>query len=122
MNEPERVSPAEAHTKMANEGYAYVDVRNPDEFEEGHPAGAINVPLADDFVAQMEKRFAKDARIVVGCKSGGRSLRAATALIAVGFTAAIDQRAGWDGTRGVFGELLEPGWKRVGLPVDPMQT
>jgi rhodanese-related sulfurtransferase len=110
------VSPAEAHAKMTTDGHVYVDVRTPDEFEEGHPEGAINVPLGDDFLAHMERRFAKDARIIVGCKSGGRSLRAANTLVAAGWTTVVNQRAGWDGTRGVFGELLEPGWKRVGLP------
>ncbi len=66
----------------------------------------------------MTARFAKDARIVVGCKAGGRSLRAATALVAAGFTNVLDQRAGFDAVRGPFGEVTEPGWSRAGLPQD----
>ncbi|HVJ90654.1 MAG TPA: rhodanese-like domain-containing protein [Labilithrix sp.] len=113
-----RISPAEAHAKMTNEGYTYVDVRTPEEFAEGRPAGSINVPLGDDFVRAMESRFAKDARIIVGCKAGGRSMRAATALLAAGFTNILDQRAGFDAARGPFGEVSEPGWSRAGLPQD----
>lgn len=116
MNDLNRISPTEAHGKMINEGFIYVDVRSSDEFCEGRPAGSINVPLDDQFVTAMEAKFEKHARIIVGCKAGGRSLRAAQALIAAGFSNVIDQRAGFDGARGPFGEVTEPGWARVGLP------
>ena len=73
-----------------------------------------------DFLRAMESNFAKDAKIIVGCKAGGRSLRAGQALLAAGFTNVLDQHAGWDGARDPFGKL-EPGWSRVGLPVEPGQ-
>ncbi len=101
---------------MTGEGYAYVDVRPPEEFEDGHPEGAVNVPFDDAFVAVMSARFAKDARIILGCRSGRRSARASEALVAAGFTDVLDQRAGWDAARGAFGEITEPGWSRCGLP------
>ncbi len=82
---PERISPAEAHAKMKDEGYTYVDVRTPEEFAGGRPAGSVNIPLDDAFVAAMEARFPKDARIVLGCRAGNRSLRAWHALSAAGF-------------------------------------
>jgi rhodanese-related sulfurtransferase len=123
-----RISPVEAHTKMTDEGFAYVDVRTEEEFAAGHPAGAHNVPIMvagagglepnADFVSVMERAFAKDAPIIVGCKMGGRSARAASALVAAGFTRVLDQRAGWDGARGSFGELTEPGWSRAHLPTE----
>lgn len=126
MTNDARISPAEAHEKMTNDGYTYVDVRTQDEFAAGHPEGAVNVPLMfataegmqpnEDFVRVVEARFEKSAPLVVGCKMGGRSARAAKALVAAGFTNVLDQRAGWDGSRGTFGELLEPGWARAGLP------
>ena len=130
MSEVTRVSPQEASEKLA-QGYTYVDVRTAEEFADGHPAGALNVPIAHaaggsmtpnpDFARVMEALFAKDARLVVGCKSGGRSLRAAQALLAQGFTAVVDQRAGWDGVKNAFGQVTEPGWSRVGLPVEEGQ-
>lgn len=120
-----RISPQEALEKM-NEGYAYVDVRSESEFAEGHPAGAVNVPIMHtgaggmtpnpDFLEVMTASFPKDGKIVVGCKAGGRSRRAAQTLLAQGYTNVLDQRAGWDGARDSFGQVTEPGWSRAGLP------
>ncbi len=121
-----RIGPAEAHQKMIDEGYVYVDVRSPDEFAEGRPAGAINIPIEESsisgasapqaFVASICALFAKDAKLIIGCQAGARSLRAAEALISEGFENIVEQRAGFDASRGAFGEILEPGWRRCGLP------
>lgn len=115
-----RVSPQEAKDLMDSEGYVYVDVRSIPEFDSGHPEGSYNVPINHmgpagmtanaDFLAVMEKAFGKDAKIIVACKGGGRSLRAAGLLEQAGFTNVIDQRAGFDGH-------AEPGWRPAGLPV-----
>lgn len=119
MSSVPRISPEEAHAKMTGEGFTYVDVRTEAEFAAGHPKGAVNVPIGDGFVAAMEARFAKDAPIVLGCRAGVRSAKAAQALVTAGFTRLVDQRAGWEGARGSFGEIVEPGWSRVGLPSEP---
>jgi rhodanese-related sulfurtransferase len=124
-----RVSPQEAKDLIDREGYVYVDVRSVPEWEEGHPTGSFNVPLNHlgpagmspnpDFLAVMEKRFPKEAKLVLGCKGGGRSLRAAGLLQQSGWLTVVDQRAGFIGGG-------EPGWKPAGLPVsddrDPAQT
>ena len=130
-NDPARISPAEAHAKMANESFTYVDVRTEDEFAAGHPEGAFNVPISHasaagmtpnaDFVAVMEKTFAKDAALIVGCKMGGRSAKAQQVLAAAGFTRVLDQSAGWDGKKGTFGETLEAGWSKSSLPTETGQ-
>jgi rhodanese-related sulfurtransferase len=119
-----RVSPEEAQALVEKEGYVYVDVRSIPEFEAGHPTGAYNVPWKhmgpsgvsdnDDFVAVMEATFGKDKKLVLGCKSGGRSLAAAQTLVEEGFTHVIDQRAGYMGTVGPQGP--EAGWAPQGLP------
>lgn len=106
MADIKRVSPQEAH-ELTKTGWAYVNVRSEPEFAAGHPAGAFNVPVAHmaggsmtpnpDFVSVMEKAFGKGAKIVVGCKTGGRSLRAAQTLVSSGFTSVVDQRAGGKG-------------------------
>jgi rhodanese-related sulfurtransferase len=126
MNDVKRISPQEAFASMKN-GYVYVDVRTEQEFADGHADGAMNVPIAHmggggmipnaDFVSVMEKAFGKDAKIIVGCKAGGRSLRAAQALLRAGFADVLDQRAGWDGVRDPFGQMSEPGWSRASLPI-----
>ena len=120
-----RVSPEEALSLLEKEGYAYVDVRSVPEFESGHPKGAYNVPLAHlgpqgmspnlDFLAVMQKTFPKESKLVVGCKTGGRSLQAATLLLSSGWQSIIDQRAGFQGTMDSAGRP-EPGWGPKGLP------
>jgi rhodanese-related sulfurtransferase len=120
------VSPEEAQTLMA-EGQTYVDVRSEPEFEAGHPAGAVNVPLSNmgagglepnpDFMAVMERAFPKDAKLVIGCKTGGRSRRAATLLTSAGYTNVADMVAGFSGSRDAFGRPT-PGWSDKGLPVE----
>ncbi len=123
-----RVSPAEAKRLVDEEGWVYVDVRSVPEFEAEHPTGAYNVPLMHagaggmtpnpDFVAVMAAAFPKDAKLVLGCKGGNRSLRAANVLAQQGFTNLIDQRAGFDAARDPFGQITEPGWKNAGLPTE----
>lgn len=131
----ERVSPKRAHELIKGEGYVYVDVRTVPEFEGGHPRGALNVPYAlpgpsgmlpnARFLEVMRARFAKDAKLVLGCMSGGRSLAAAELLARDGFSSVVDQRAGWGGVRDAFGGIVEAGWQREGLPTqteaDPAQ-
>jgi rhodanese-related sulfurtransferase len=121
-----RVSPQEARELMEKEGYVYVDVRSIPEFEAGHPQGAYNVPLLHmgphgmspnpEFLDVMQRNFAKDEKLVVGCKAGGRSLQAANLLASSGFTNVVDQRAGFEGAGGPGGGS-EPGWRPGGLPV-----
>lgn len=121
-----RISPREAHA-LLGEGYTYLDVRSTPEFTNGHPAGAAHVPLMEAgaagmqpnpaFLDQVAQRFAKDAKLVVGCEAGGRSARAAAALEAAGFTNLVDQRAGFGGARGPAG-ITEKGWRDEGLPVE----
>ncbi len=127
MADLKRVSPVEAK-QLVDEGYVYVDVRSVPEFEAEHPTGARNVPLMHmgpggmtpngEFLSVMEARFPKDAKIVVGCKAGGRSLRAAQLLISHGYGNVVDQRAGFDAARDPFGQVTEQGWKAAGLPVE----
>jgi rhodanese-related sulfurtransferase len=122
-----RVSPAEARDLIDKQGYVYIDVRSVPEFAAGHPQGAYNVPLMNmgpggmapnaDFLAVMGA-FPKDAKLVVGCKAGGRSARAASMLESTGYTNVIDQRAGFEGAPDpATGRIAEPGWRPAGLPV-----
>ena len=115
-----RVAPAEAQEMMENDGYVYLDVRSVPEFEAGHPRGAYNIPLLHmgpfgmtpnpRFVETVQRTFSPQTRLILGCKAGGRSLRAAAMLLESGYTDVVDQRAGFDGHG-------EPGWRAVGLPV-----
>lgn len=121
------VSPEEAAALLA-EGYVYVDVRSEPEFEAGHVPGALNVPLLHqgvaglvanpEFLSVMQQAFGTGEKMVIGCKAGGRSKKAADQLAQAGFTELADMSAGWDGSRNAFGQVV-PGWSKTGLPVEP---
>lgn len=65
-------------------GAVIVDVRSPEEFDAGHVAGAINIPL--DVLATQASRLPDGAAIVTVCgKGGGRSERAAEQLRSLGW-------------------------------------
>jgi rhodanese-related sulfurtransferase len=117
------VTPAEAK-ELVDEGYTYVDVRSVGEFDEGHPEGAANVPLLhagmvpnERFLEVMEANYPKDARLVVGCKSGGRSARAAEMLTSAGYTDVVNMDGGFHGRYGPAGNLVQEGWEQAGFPV-----
>lgn len=122
-----RVSPVEADQLVREDGYVYVDVRSIPEFESGHPAGAYNIPFMHqtaagmqpnaEFVDVVEAVFPKDAKLILGCRSGNRSLRAAQILLEAGYEEVVDQRAGTAGARDAFGQLEELGWEAAGLAV-----
>jgi rhodanese-related sulfurtransferase len=122
-----RVSPQEADALIKEDGYVYLDVRSIPEFDAGHAAGAYSIPLLHatpsgmrpngDFMSVVLAVFPKDGKLVVGCRSGNRSLRAAEALLGAGFTDVVDQRAGHGGVRDAFGQVQEPGWESAGLEV-----
>ena len=121
-----RVSPQEADSLVREQGYVYLDVRSIPEFDAGHPTGAYNIPLMHktavgmqpnpNFMAEVASNFGAEDKIILGCRSGGRSLRAAEMLIAAGYANIVDQRAGWGGARDAFGQLQESGWEGAGLP------
>lgn len=78
-----RISVQEARA-MQEEGALVVDVRRPDEWESGHAAGAVHVPV-DDFLAEAEGKLPKDADLLFICAAGVRSALAAEMAAALGF-------------------------------------
>jgi len=122
-----RITPSEA-AALLKQGWSYIDVRSVPEFEQGHPVGAANVPLLNfqsgrmipnpAFRSVVEASFPKDARIVVGCKVGGRSMQAAAVLQAAGYTNVVDMAGGFSGQRDPYGRVAAPGWVDAGLPVE----
>jgi rhodanese-related sulfurtransferase len=122
------VSVTEAHQLQAA-GSTYVDVRSTQEFEAGHPAGAVNIPLLEpddrgqmaqnpDFLRVMKATFPAGAPLLVGCQAGMRSLKAAQMLETFGFTDVTNVRGGFGGARDQMGTLVEPGWHTAGLPIE----
>ena len=107
--------------------YIYLDVRSVPEFEAGHPPRAINIPIAhltpgagmspnSDFAAVVEATLPKNAKLLVGCKSGGRSARACDIMTQLGYTDVANVRGGFVGAMDNFGRVTEPGWSMLNLP------
>jgi rhodanese-related sulfurtransferase len=124
------VSPKEAYELMQNDPeYIYLDVRSVMEFDDGHPVGAVNVPIMNftpgmgmtpnqDFVQTVDEKFPKDAKLVIGCKSGGRSAQACIVMEKMGYTNVANMRGGFVGAVDQMGRLVEPGWSMLDLPVE----
>ncbi|HVA23819.1 MAG TPA: rhodanese-like domain-containing protein [Chloroflexota bacterium] len=80
-----------------------VDVRRPDEWSEGHVAGAIHIPL-DQLAARLHELPA-DRELLFVCRGGNRSLTAARQA----------QHAGHTEVASVAGGTMA--WQRQGLPI-----
>ena len=125
----------DAHTLQTDGGHTYVDVRSTPEYDRGHPAGALNVPLLHhdpatgqmrpnpDFLAVFQATQAADARLLIGCQMGGRSARAAEMLAAAGYANVSNVAGGFGGARDrATGRVLHEGWAEAGLPVETAAT
>ncbi len=65
--------PVDEAKQLVGEGARLVDVRDPDEFQQGAIEGAINIPVGQ--IAQRAAEF-KEQSVVLYCKSGLRSQEA----------------------------------------------
>ena len=120
--------------READPSLVHLDVRTPDEFAQGHPSGALNVPVLfrgpsgmsenPDFL-RVARSLCQDParRVILSCAMGGRSRRAAEALEGAGYANLVNMRGGYSGARAPDGSLSEQGWSGLGLPTsqDPGQ-
>lgn len=88
------VTPKEAATMFSEQKAIIVDVREDSEWNEGHIAGAIHIPLA-----QVESRLSelaqyKNSTVITQCRSGKRSAKAAGMLQAAGFSKVLNLTGG----------------------------
>jgi rhodanese-related sulfurtransferase len=124
-----QAEPPQAHEILkSNPDAIYLDVRTEPEFAQGHPDGAINVPvvfimgpgqmeLNGEFVDVMAKTLPREKKLVVGCLAGGRSQRACELLEAAGYADLTNVRGGFGGARDASGQVVVAGWREAGLPV-----
>ena len=66
--------------------YVIVDVRSVEEYRSGHIKNAVNVPLPN--IKEID--IPKDKKVIVYCRSGNRSNKAATTLIDKGYKNVYD--------------------------------
>ena len=87
---PEELS-KKAH-ELVNQGWVLLDVRTPQEYGQGHPPPARNIP-----VQELPQRLAEvgppGTKVVVYCQAGARSARAVEILRSSGFTDIFDLRS-----------------------------
>ena len=71
-------------------GYVLLDVRTPEEYDEGHIPGAINLPNETIGEGELPELPELDQMILVYCRSGRRSKEAAGKLAALGYTQVLE--------------------------------
>jgi len=95
----------ELKPKVAAGEVTLVDVRRDDEFEKGHAPGAVHI--RGEFLAdRVDELPDRNAPVAVTCRSGYRSVVAASVLKRAGFTNVIDLAGGM------------MAWNRAGLPME----
>ena len=81
-----------------------VDVREPEEWVDGHIPGATHIPLGE--LVARASALDPDQPVIAVCRSGVRSLTAAEILIGVGFADA----------KSMTGGMID--WAEAGHPVE----
>jgi rhodanese-related sulfurtransferase len=105
-NTPEDVK----RKQEAGEKFHFVDVREDNEWQKGHAAGAIHMGKGI-IERDIEKAIPdRDAEIVLYCGGGFRSALAADALQKMGYKNVISMDGGW--TR----------WRELGYPIEESNT
>lgn len=79
--EYQSITSNDAMSIMENNKYQIIDVRTPEEYEESHVKGAINVLYTEVDTITIDK----DTIILVYCASGRRSKIAAESLLQMGY-------------------------------------
>jgi sulfur-carrier protein adenylyltransferase/sulfurtransferase len=102
----EEIDPAEAREELAAGDTVLVDTREPHEWDEAHLEGATLVPPAT--VADRIEEVAPDRsqRVVLYCRVGNRSARAADLL---------ESELGYEDVASIAGGI--EAWQQAGLPV-----
>jgi|TARA_B110000263_G_C15286126_1_gene500889 rhodanese-related sulfurtransferase len=77
-----RISTDEASALHGNDNYAFIDVRRPDEYMEGHIKGAIFITV-DEILARIDE-LPKDKKLLFICAAGVRSALACEMSAAMG--------------------------------------
>jgi rhodanese-related sulfurtransferase len=88
------VTATEAVMLMSRKQLLVLDVREPDEFKQGHLQGARNVPLSELATRIKELEKYKDKPVLLVCERGNRTRAAAKILKAQQFTALHQLKGG----------------------------
>ena len=104
--EIEEVDAQQAHARLTDGGELFLDVRERDEWEEGHIPGALHIPRGS-LESRVESALPDRAQpIVVYCAAGNRSAFAAKTL----------EELGYENVASLAGGFTD--WKRNGFPFE----
>ena len=68
------------------EGYIILDVRTQEEYDQGHIPGAVLIPNTEVEARAEDELLDQNQLILVYCRSGNRSKKAAEILVELGYT------------------------------------
>jgi len=125
------ITPEQAKAMLDSDpSVIYLDVRTVPEFVAGHAPGAYNIPVAElnpatgkmelnaAFTATVAAHLPKDAMVVVGCKTGGRSTTACELLRDSGYTHLHNIVGGFAGMTDASGDIVKDGWSTLRYPIE----
>ena len=99
------VDPEESADVLGLAGVRIIDVRTPQEFAEGHIAGAELIDISQPDFAERIAALDPAATYFVYCRSDNRSGVATEMMLGMGFTSMFELRGG------------TVAWQQAGLPL-----
>ncbi len=86
---------------VQQQDYLLIDVRTPEEYQEGTIPSAINIDVENDAFRSEVEKIDKNTPLIIFCKLGGRSETAAEILSNIGFTNVKEIEGGFEAWRAV---------------------
>ncbi len=83
--------------KASGEPFIMLDVRNQDEYDDGHMEDAVLIPLHILPLKAPEALPDKNMKIITCCQHGGRASQAAAYLVGEGYTDVVILDGGYKG-------------------------
>lgn len=102
----EQANPVDTVNLINRQNAVVVDVRDNNDFRNGHILGAINIPVGELVTRSQELEKYKKRPIVVSCAIGQSALKGAL----------VFRRLGFDDVRTLAGGMAA--WERSQLPVE----
>ena len=99
-----KVEPAEAVRLLNNEGGVVVDIRDHNEFKQGHIKNAVHIPVTALNKRHVELAKFKSKPVIVACRSGAKASTACNLL----------RKQGFESVHMLAGGMLS--WESANLP------
>ena len=90
-----KIEAVDFKAKIEGKPFQLIDVRTPEEYNEGHIASAKNINFYDTNFLKLLEKLDKSKPVFLYCKSGGRSGKASARLRDAGFKSIYDLKGGF---------------------------